>query len=125
MAGDVGLRIDEISANLNKLITMHSQVQRMRDRVADMRALQTSDVWPAISSVVQFADRYRGALDEAETAIRQIETEIEECRLALAESARSLQNQDAAVEERLRALADRLEATAQVTTSGRYAERAV
>lgn len=125
MAGDVGLRIDEISANLNKLITMHSQVQRMRDRVADMRALQTSDVWPAIDSVVQFADRYRGALDEAETAIRQIETEIEDCRLALAESARSLQNQDAAVEERLRALADRLEATAQVTTSARYVARAV
>jgi methyl-accepting chemotaxis protein len=125
VAGDVGLRIDEISGNLNKLITMHSQVQRMRDRVADMRALQTSDVWPAIDSVVQFADQYRGALNEAETVIRQIETEIEECRLALAESARSLQNQDAAVEERLRALADRLEATAQVTTSARYAARAV
>lgn len=117
MAGDVGLRIDEISANLNKLIQMHSQVQRMRDRVADMRALQTSDVWPAIDSVAQFADAYRGALDEAESSIRTIEQEIEDCRLALAESARSLQDQDEAVQDRLRRLADRLEATAQVTTA--------
>jgi chromosome segregation ATPase len=125
VAGDVGLRIDEISSNLNKLISMHSQVQRMRERVADMRALQTSDVWPAIDSVAQFAEKYRGALDGAETSIRQIETEIEDCRLALAESARSLQDQDAAVEERLRLLADRLEATAQVTSSSRRPERAV
>jgi chromosome segregation ATPase len=125
VAGGVGLRIDEISSNLNKLISMHSQVQRMRERVADMRALQTSDVWPAIDSVAQFAEKYRGALDGAETSIRQIETEIEDCRLALAESARSLQDQDAAVEERLRLLADRLEATAQVTSSSRRPERAV
>lgn len=125
MAGDVGLRIDDISGNLSKLISMHSTVQRMRDRVADMRALQTSDVWPAIDSVAQFADSYRAALDGAETSIRTIEQEIEECRLALAESARSLQNQDAAVEERLRLLADRLESTAQITSSSQFTPRAV
>ncbi|WP_147795411.1 hypothetical protein [Cellulomonas sp. Y8] len=123
MAGDVGLRIDEISANLNKLISMHTQVQRMRDQVAGLRAAQTGDVWPAIDSVSQFAGTYRSALDGAESTIRSIEQEIEDCRLALAESARSLQNQDEAVEERLLALAARLEQTAQVTSH--YTPRAV
>lgn len=116
MAGDVGLRIDEISSNLNKLITMHSTVQRMRDRVGGLRAMQTSDVWPAIDSVAQFANKYRSALDAAETSLAEIEREIEECRLALAESARSLTNQDEAVQQRLQNLAARLEATAQVTS---------
>ncbi|MFF1530581.1 hypothetical protein [Cellulomonas sp. NPDC058312] len=119
MAGVTGLTLEQIEANLNKLILLHGDVQRMRDRVTTLRGQQTSNVWPAITGVAEFADQYRSALSASATRIRGVEEEIEACRLALAESARSLQARDEAEAERLQALAKRLETVRELTTAHR------
>ena len=119
MAGDVGLRIDEISANLRKLIQMHNDVMRMRDRIVQLRNQNASGVWPDIAQVNDFKTRYDAALEASNTELRAISDEIEECRVALAESARTLEAQDAAVHDRLVALANSLETVANLTQQNR------
>lgn len=115
MAGDVGLRIEQISANLTKLIQMHTDVMRVRTRITQLRQDNAAGVWPDIDSVTEFASRYRQALDATDRELYAISEEIEACRLALAESTRSLQAQDAAVQDQLSALAHRLETTGYAT----------
>lgn len=119
MAGDVGLRIDEISANLRKLIQMHNDVMRMRQRIVELRNQNASGVWPDIAQVNDFKARYDTALQASNTELRAISDEIEECRVALAESARTLEAQDADVHDRLVALAYSLETVASFTQQQR------
>lgn len=116
MGGVAGLDLDQIEANLNKLMLLHGDVQLMRDHVSRLRGQQTSSVWPAIPEINAFADSYRSALSAAERQIRGVEIEIEACRSALAESAHALQGRDEAEAERLEALAKRLENVRQLTT---------
>jgi hypothetical protein len=115
VAGDVGLRIDEISANLGKLITMHTDVRRMRERIVSLRQQNASGVWPDIDEVSDFARRYDDALRDCDRELLAISGEIESCRVALAESARALQAQDAEVHARLVALANALETAGYAT----------
>lgn len=115
MAGDVGLRIDEISANLRKLIQMHNDVMRMRQRIVELRQQNSSGVWPDIDQVNAFKAKYDGALQATNDELRAISDEIEACRVALADSARTLEAQDADVHDRLVALAHSLESVADLT----------
>ena len=119
MAADVGLRIDEISANLRNLIRMHNDVMRMRQHIVELRQQNASGVWPDIAQVNSFKSKYDAALQSCTTELRAISDEIEECRFALAESARTLQAQDDAVHDRLVALAYSLETVADLTRQSR------
>jgi len=112
VAGDVDLDIDQVSVNVHRLMQLHDVVEQLERRVARLRERQSTDVWPHVSGITEFASRYRDAIRNAEQALVGVRAQLEQARQALADSARSHQLQDAAVQERLVALAARLDGSA-------------
>ncbi|WP_454050852.1 hypothetical protein [Cellulomonas sp. Marseille-Q8402] len=118
MAGDVELDTEVLSNRLSRLVELYDQTTTIKNRIVSLRAQQTSDVWPDVPSVQDFAQRYRDSLTSVQGQIDAIREAIDACRQALADSALSLQQQDAAIEEQLQLLANRLDRPAVAAAPG-------
>ena len=113
-----GLKVvsEVLAKNISTFFTLEGQIGQLKQQVARMREMQTSDVWPEIASVQHFSDSYCRAINEVEVQLQKLESELADCGTALEASARALEEQDAATAAALRRLADRIGTTDATST---------
>lgn len=117
MAGDVELDYDLVAASVKRLLKLHDVVEQMAGAVGDLRARQTSDVWPNVQGLSAFVGEYRRSIGAAEADLAVLREELALAGQALAASLRSHELRDAEEQQRITALLNRLDAVPASTSA--------
>lgn len=117
MAADVEIDYDLVAASVKRLLKLHDVVEQMAGAVGDLRARQTSDVWPNVQGLSTFASQYRRAIGAAELDLGVLREELALAGQALAASLRAHELRDAEEQQRITALLNRLDAVPTSTST--------